>query len=62
TGLGTFVADKDSIVADSSAVTKAEQGISEAFKQLLFLGMEFDKAKTRALEIIESIRKEGVSK
>ncbi len=62
TGLGTFVADKASIVADTSAVNKAEQGISDAFKQLLFLGMDFDKAKKRALEIIESIRKEGVIK
>ena len=62
TGLGTFVADKKTITADSIALKKAEQGFSDAFKQLLFLGLDFDKAKNLALDVIESIRKEGVSK
>ena len=61
-GLGTFVADKSGIVADSEAVKKAECGITEAFKQLLFLGLDFDTAKERTMDLIESIRKEDVSK
>lgn len=61
-GLGTFVSDKSDIRADETAVSKAEQGIEDAFKQLLFLGLDFDVAKKRAQEIMESVRKEGVAK
>ena len=61
-GLGTFVADKSGIAVDSITYQKAEQGFSDAFKQFLYMGLDFDKAKDLALEIIERIRKEGVSK
>ena len=62
TGLGTFVADKAGIRADSHEYEKAQQGLIDAFKQLLFLGFDFDKAKEMAMDIFESIRKEGVIK
>ena len=61
-GLGTFVADRSGITADTAAVTKAEKNLEDAFKQFLYLGFDFDAAKDSALEIIERIRKEGVGK
>jgi len=59
-GMGTFVADKKGIRADDAAITKAEQGLEDAFKQLLYLGVDFDTAKEKAVEIMNRIRKEGV--
>ena len=59
-GMGTFVADKKGIRADDAAMTKAEQGLEDAFKQLLYLGVDFDAAKDKAVEIMNRIRKEGV--
>jgi GntR family transcriptional regulator len=41
-GMGTFVADKKGIKADNAALTKAEQSLEDAFKQL-------DKAYTVAV-------------
>ena len=61
-GLGTFVADKSGIEVDNLTFKKAEQGFGDAFKQFLYMGLNFDKAKNLALEIIERIRKEGVSR
>lgn len=59
-GMGTFVADKSAIKADNAAMAKAEQVLRDAFKQLLYLGIDFDSARQTAIEVIERIRKEGV--
>ena len=59
TGVGTFVADKSEINADKQALQKAETEYSDAFKGLLYLGLDFNEAKELALRIIENIRKEG---
>lgn len=61
-GMGTFVADKSDIQADAAALLKAEQGFTDAFKQFLYLGMDIDEAKEKAMDLIEKIRKEGVER
>ena len=59
-GMGTFVADRSGIKADTMAMTKAEKSFEDAFKELLYLGVDFETAKRKAVEIIERIGKEGV--
>ena len=61
-GMGTFVADKSGIRADSVSMEKAEKSFEDAFKQFLYLGFDFEDAKNKVLELIEGIRKEGVVK
>ena len=61
-GMGTFVAEKSGIRADNVAMTKAEQGLEDAFKQLLYLGVDLETARRKADEIMERIGKEGVAR
>ena len=56
TGVGTFVADRKNVKPDSQALAAARANLSEAFKQLLYLGLCFEDARNTALEIIEERR------
>lgn len=43
-GVGTFVADKKSIVPDEEGLCKAKDAIGGAFRELLFLGLSYEEA------------------
>lgn len=55
-GVGTFVADRSEIRADLPALQKAQENLDDAFRQLLFLGIGFEKAKNLTMQIIERRR------
>lgn len=59
TGVGTFVADRKNIRPDQQGLSAAKDALDEAFKHLLYLGLDFDEAKRIALEIIEGRRPEN---
>ena len=52
-GVGTFVADKKSIVPDEEGLCKAKDAIGGAFRELLFLGLSYEEAYKIAIETIE---------
>ncbi len=51
-GVGTFVTDKKDIVLDSVELEKVKAKLLDAFKQLMYMGLDFDKAKEVVLSII----------
>lgn len=55
-GVGTFVADRSEIHADLPALQKAQENLDDAFRQLLFLGIGYEKAKKLTMQIIERRR------
>lgn len=55
-GVGTFVADRSEIHADLPALQKAQENLDNAFRQLLFLGIGYEKAKNLTMQIIERRR------
>ena len=55
-GVGTFVADRSEIHADLPALQKAQGNLDDAFRQLLFLGIGYEKAKNLTMQIIERRR------
>ena len=55
-GVGTFVADRSEIHADLPALQKAQENLGDAFRQLLFLGIGYEKAKNLTMQIIERRR------
>lgn len=55
-GVGTFVADRSEIHADLPALQKAQENLDDAFRQLLFLGIGYEKAKNLTIQIIERRR------
>ena len=55
-GGGTFVADRSEIHADLPALQKAQENLDDAFRQLLFLGIGYEKAKNLTMQIIERRR------
>ena len=55
-GVGTFVADRSEIHADLPALQKAQKNVDDAFRQLLFLGIGYEKAKNLTMQIIERRR------
>ena len=55
-GVGTFVADHSEIHADLPALQKAQENLDDAFRQLLFLGIGYEKAKNLTMQIIERRR------
>ena len=55
-GVGTFVADCSEIHADLPALQKAQENLDDAFRQLLFLGIGYEKAKNLTMQIIERRR------
>ena len=55
-GVGTFVADRSEIHADLPALQKARENLDDAFRQLLFLGIGYEKAKNLTMQIIERRR------
>lgn len=57
-GVGTFVADRREIHADLTALQKAQENLDDAFRQLLFLGLSYEKAKNLTMQIIERRRPE----
>ena len=52
-GIGTFVADKNTIRPDEDELKKARENIAEAFSQLLLLGLSRDEARAVVNEIIK---------
>ena len=55
-GVGTFVTDRSEIHADLPALQKAQENLDDAFRQLLFLGIGYEKAKNLTMQIIERRR------
>ena len=55
-GVGTFVADRSEIHADLPALQKAQENLDDAFRQLLFLGIGYEKAKNLTMQTIERRR------
>ena len=55
-GVGTFVADTSQIQADPRDLTAARNALDEAFRQLLYLGLSHEEAKSIAMTIIEERR------
>ena len=55
-GVGTFVADRSEIHADLPALQKAQENLDDAFRQLLFSGIGYEKAKNLTMQIIERRR------
>ena len=55
-GVGTFVADRSEIHADLPALQKAQENLDDAFRQLLFLGIGYEKATNLTMQIIERRR------
>ena len=55
-GVGTFFADRSEIHADLPALQKAQENLDDAFRQLLFLGIGYEKAKNLTMQIIERRR------
>jgi len=55
-GVGTFVADRSEIHADLPALQQAQENLDDAFRQLLFLGIGYEKAKNLTMQIIERRR------
>ena len=55
-GVGTFVADRREIHADLAALQKAQENLDDAVRQLLFLGLGYEKAKNLTMQIIERRR------
>lgn len=55
-GVGTFVANRSEIHADLPALQKAQENLDDAFRQLLFLGIGYEKAKNLTMQIIERRR------
>lgn len=55
-GVGTFVADRSEIHADLPALQKAQENLDDAFRQLLFWGIGYEKAKNLTMQIIERRR------
>jgi len=58
TGVGTFVADKNSVMADPAALDKAKENLWEGFRELLFLGLDYDEAQKIAEELFEERRQD----
>ena len=55
-GVGTFVADTSQIQADPRDLAAARNALDEAFRQLLYLGLSHEEAKSIAMTIIEERR------
>lgn len=55
-GVGTFVADIDGVRPDTKELELAKAKLDDDFRQLLFLGINFEEAKKMALDIIEERR------
>ena len=55
-GVGTFVADRSEIHADLPALQKAQENLDDAFRQLLFLGIGYEKAKNLTMQSIDRRR------
>ena len=57
-GVRTFVADKKDITPDDEELKKARAAVGEAFSQLLFLGLDYDKAYSIVIEIMKERKKD----
>ena len=57
-GVGTFVADKKDITPDDEELKKARAAVGEAFSQLLFLRLDYDKAYSIVIEIMKERKKD----
>lgn len=55
-GVGTFVADIGSVRPDTKELELAKAKLDDDFRQLMFLGLNFEEAKEMALDIIEERR------
>ena len=58
TGVGTFVADRNNVAPDPQDLEAARSNLDEAFKQLLYLGLGFEEARSTALQVIDERRPE----
>ena len=58
-GKGTFVSPKSEIRIDQSRIDQALDQLSEAFRELLYLGIVPEKARALALETIDSLLRSG---
>ena len=54
-GKGTFVSPKEEIRIDQTRIRQALDHLSDAFRELLYLGIQPEKAKEMAVETIDSL-------
>ena len=52
-GVGTFVSDLDSLTVDPTALAAIKEALGDDFRQLLYLGLDFETARKMVLEIME---------
>ncbi len=57
TGRGTFVADKSKLKAEPVEIERAKDALWGGFRELLFLGIDYDEAIKIAEELFEERRK-----
>lgn len=53
TGVGTFVSDISKISVDVGELSKLKDKLIDTFKQILFLGLDFNSAKALVMEILD---------
>lgn len=53
TGVGTFVSDISKISVDVGELSKLKDKLIDTFKQILFLGLDFNSAKDLVMEILD---------
>lgn len=58
TGVGTFVADKENISVDPKELEHIKEVLWGGFKELLFLGLDYDEALKIAEELFAERRKD----
>lgn len=54
-GVGTFVANRKEITADQGELKKVMARLDDAFRQLLYMGLDFESAKGIVDELIEKL-------
>lgn len=58
TGVGTFVADRKNVSADPKELERIKESLWGGFKELLFLGLDFEEAIKVTEELFEERRKD----
>ncbi len=58
TGVGTFVADRKNVSGDPKELERIKETLWSGFKELLFLGMDFEEAIKVTEELFEERRKD----
>lgn len=52
-GVGTFVSDVSKITVDTVELAKLKDKLIDVFKQIIFLGLDFDTAKSMVMDLLD---------